>query len=145
MVQERNKQKFRHRMDVQLRFNDVDRFGHVNNAVYFSLYDMAKTEYLHLSLPHEFEFQTVVPVVANINADFFMPVFYGDSIVLETAVVHIGTKSFTLLQQAVNTNTNVVVCQCKTVMVCFSQKEKTAVEIPDDVRKAFETYEGIEP
>lgn len=27
--------KFRHTMPVQIRFSDVDQFGHVNNSVYF--------------------------------------------------------------------------------------------------------------
>ncbi len=31
--------KFRHTMPVQIRFSDVDQFGHMNNSVYFSLYD----------------------------------------------------------------------------------------------------------
>ena len=33
--------KFRHTMPVQIRFSDVDQFGHMNNSVYFSLYDLA--------------------------------------------------------------------------------------------------------
>ena len=144
MEHQTSKVKFHHQMDVQLRFNDVDRFGHVNNSVYFELYDMAKAEYLHDSLDFAFESQPVVPVVANINADFFLPIYYGDPIVLETAVVHIGTKSFTLLQQALNTKTNTVVCQCRTIMVCFSQKELAAVPVPDYVREAFEAYESKE-
>ena len=37
--------KFRHTLPIQLRFNDVDKFGHVNNTVYFSFYDLGKTEY----------------------------------------------------------------------------------------------------
>ena len=47
--------KFRHTMPVQIRFSDVDQFGHVNNSVYFSLYDLAKTTYIKdvlLSLIH---------------------------------------------------------------------------------------------
>ncbi len=27
---------FHHTLPIQLRFNDVDKFGHVNNTVYFS-------------------------------------------------------------------------------------------------------------
>ena len=38
--------KFNHTLPIQLRFNDVDKFGHVNNTVYFSFYDLGKTEYL---------------------------------------------------------------------------------------------------
>ena len=28
--------QFNHTLPIQLRFNDVDKFGHVNNTVYFS-------------------------------------------------------------------------------------------------------------
>ena len=34
--------KFNHTLPIQLRFNDVDKFGHVNNTVYFSFYDLSK-------------------------------------------------------------------------------------------------------
>ena len=32
-------------MPIQIRFNDVDKFGHVNNTIYFQFYDTAKTDY----------------------------------------------------------------------------------------------------
>lgn len=34
--------EFHHSLPIQLRFNDVDKFGHVNNTVYFSFYDLGK-------------------------------------------------------------------------------------------------------
>ena len=42
--------KFKHVMPAQIRFSDVDQFGHVNNSVYFSLYDLAKTTYIKEAL-----------------------------------------------------------------------------------------------
>ncbi len=132
---------YRHRIPVQLRFNDVDRFGHVNNTVYFSLYDLGKAEYLHAVLDARFEQQDVVPVVANINADFLHPIFYGDPVVIETATVRLGHKSFTLHQRAVNTATGAVLCQCSTTMVCFSLSAGETVDIPVGVRAAIERYE----
>ena len=36
---------FHHRTPLQLRFNDVDVLGHVNNTVYFSFYDTGKAIY----------------------------------------------------------------------------------------------------
>ena len=38
--------KFRHALPVQIRFSDVDQYGHMNNSSYFSLYDLAKTSYM---------------------------------------------------------------------------------------------------
>ena len=35
------------RLPIQIRFNDVDRLGHVNNNSYFSYYDLGKEEYLN--------------------------------------------------------------------------------------------------
>lgn len=135
---------FRHRMPIQIRFSDVDRNGHVNNNAYFSYYDLGKVDYLAAVLALSGETPDVVPVIANINADFFLPVFYGDDIVVETAVTHIGQKSFTLEQRAINTGTQEVVCRCSTVMVCYSLKEKQSIEIPESYRKAILHYESGE-
>lgn len=35
-----------HKLKVQLRFNDIDILGHLNNTVYFSLYDLGKARYM---------------------------------------------------------------------------------------------------
>ncbi len=40
-----NPDLFRHSAPMQIRFNDVDVLGHMNNTVYFTLYDTAKADY----------------------------------------------------------------------------------------------------
>ncbi len=135
---------FHHRIPIQIRFNDVDRYGHVNNNSYFPYYDLGKDDYLRKVLQSEYRAGDVVPVIANINADFFIPVLYGDSIVVETAIVKLGKRSFTLLQQAVNTKTEQVVCRCSTVMVCFSIKEQRSADMPEEFRRRIMAFEGLE-
>lgn len=66
---------FKHVLPVQIRFNDVDQYGHMNNSSYFSLYDLAKTSYLRDVFGQK-EWNRIGIVVANINADFLAPVFY---------------------------------------------------------------------
>lgn len=135
---------YRHRLPIQIRFNDVDRYGHVNNNAYFAFYDLGKQDYLTSVLKIDYRANDVVPVIANINADFYQPVFYGDDIVVETCVSHVGQKSFTLSQRAVNEKTGAVVCRCSTVMVCFSLKRQESADIPPAFRTAIEQYEGLE-
>ena len=135
---------FRHSVPIQIRFNDVDRYGHVNNNSYFSYYDLGREDYLHNVLKVDYESKEVVPVIANIQADFIMPIFYGDPIVVETRISRVGTKSFTLEQQAYNKKLKAIVCRCSTVMVCFSLENQVAVEIPDNYRTAICEYEGGE-
>ena len=120
--------KFQHEMPAQLRFSDVDQFGHVNNSVYFSLFDTCKTKYIFDALGQE-TFKDVVIVVAHINADFIAPIYYPDEIVIQTAVQHIGTKSFTLYQRVINNRTKEVKCVCQTVMVTFDLKNNKSIEI----------------
>lgn len=134
------RKNYRHRLPVQLRFSDVDRFGHVNNSVMFSLYDMAKTEYFKAVL-HELASGDTLAVAVNVNADFIHPVFYGDKIEIFTAVVRIGTKSLTVSQQAVNAGTGSVVSTCRTVLVTFSASRNDSIPVPGEMRNRFNRYE----
>ena len=76
-------ERYHHSLPIQIRFNDVDRYGHVNNNSYFAYYDLGKEEYLRNVLKMDYRNSDVVPVIANINADFILPIFYGDEIGME--------------------------------------------------------------
>ena len=69
-------ERYHHSLPIQIRFNDVDRYGHVNNNSYFAYYDLGKEEYLRNVLKVDYRKSEVVPVIANINADFIQPIFY---------------------------------------------------------------------
>ena len=133
--------KLKHVMPAQIRFSDVDQFGHVNNSVYFSLYDLAKTTYVNDVLGNA-NWGEIGIVVANINANFFAPVFFSDKMDIETAVVQLGNKSFTLLQRAVSVDSREVKCECRTVMVLYDLLTKEPMPIPDEYKKAICEYEG---
>jgi len=45
MAEESNNE-FHNVVPLQIRFNDVDKFGHVNNTIYFQFYDSGKTDYV---------------------------------------------------------------------------------------------------
>ena len=132
--------QFRHRLPVQIRFSDVDQFGHMNNSVYFSLYDLAKTAYLS-DVFGTLVWDQLGIVVANINADFLAPVFFTDRLEIETAVTHLGHKSFTLCQRAVDRATGIVKCQCRTVMVAYDTAAKVPVEVPASFKETVCAFE----
>lgn len=132
---------FKHVLPVQIRFSDVDQFGHVNNSVYFSLYDLAKTTYFR-DVFGEQDWTKMAVVVANINANFLAPVFFSDQPVIETTVIHIGNKSFTLLQRVIDQNQGIVKCECRTVMVGYDISTKEAIPIPAQYKEQICRYEG---
>ena len=110
--------QFNHTLPIQLRFNDVDKFGHVNNTVYFSFYDLGKTEYFASVCP-DVDWEKDGIVVVHIEANFLAQIYGSDHIAVQTAVTEIGTKSFHLAQRVIDTETQEVKCVCTSVMVAF--------------------------
>ena len=92
---EESSKKFHHVMPLQIRFNDVDKFGHVNNTVYFQFYDTAKTEYF-ASVCEGVDWERVAIVVVKIEAEFLAQIKAGCHIAGRTRVVKIGQKNFHL-------------------------------------------------
>ena len=137
-----DKIKFNHTTPIQLRFNDFDALGHVNNSVYFSFYDLGKTSYFNEVLPEVSISKEVGVVIGHIEVSFLLPVYPEEKVAVETAVVEIGNKSFKLLQQLIDVDTNEVKCICLTVMVCFDAITKTTHPISDTWRKAMAYFEG---
>lgn len=68
--------EFRHRVPLQLRFNDIDMLGHLNNSVYVSFMDLGKAAYFKTVMPTDIDWKRINVVVANINCDFFCSVLF---------------------------------------------------------------------
>lgn len=134
--------EFKHSIPVQLRFNDADSLGHVNNAVYFSFYDLGKTEYFKAVRGESIFKNPIDVVVAHADVDFLEPVFLTDDIAVETTVLSIGTKSFRLEQRIYCRETKAVKCRCSTIMVGFDFKTKQTIEISNEWRNSIEQFEG---
>ena len=85
--------KFNHQMSVQIRFNDVDIYGHVNNAVILSYFDLGKVSYFEELDKQGIGHGDMALVIVNVNVDFKAPIFMGDNIVVKTKIYEIGNKS----------------------------------------------------
>ena len=133
--------EFHHSLPIQLRFNDVDKFGHVNNTVYFSFYDLGKTEYFGSVCPGV-DWEKTGIVVVHIEADFVRQIFGSDHVAVQTAVSEIGTKSFHLIQRVVDTDTQETKCVCQSVMVTFDLEKHESVPLREEWVEAICRYEG---
>ena len=133
--------QFRHTLPIQLRFNDIDQFGHVNNSIYFTYYDLGKADYFARVHP-DLDLGRDGVVVVNIEANFLSPILGADKVAVQTTVAEIGNKSMTLLQQVLNTETKEVKCTCKSILVAFDLKKNESRIIPEDWIEAVSAYEG---
>lgn len=132
---------FRHHMPLQMRFNDIDMLGHLNNSVYLTFMDLAKTRYFQAVLGDKLRWGEIGVVIVNINCDFCAPTFFDDVIEVETAVVAVGEKSLTLEQRVYSPDDERVRCRCRTIMSGFNTKTLKSEPISDEWREALEKYE----
>ena len=142
MTEERSN-NYRHVLPLQIRFNDVDKFGHVNNTVYFQFYDTAKTDYI-ATVCKGVDWERLAIVVVKIEAEFVSQIKGDDHIAGRTRIVKIGNKSFHLEQDVIDIDTQEVKSRCLSVMVLYDLERQQTIPLPDEWRKAISNYEGLE-
>ena len=142
MTEER-RNDYRHVLPLQIRFNDVDKFGHVNNTVYFQFYDTAKTDYI-ATVCKGVDWERLAIVVVKIEAEFLAQIKGNDHIAGRTRIVKIGNKSFHLEQDVIDSDRQEVKSRCLSVMVLYDLERQQTIPLPDEWRKAITDYEGLE-
>lgn len=130
-----------HTLPIQLRFNDTDALGHVNNGTYMAFYDLGKIAYFEALFGRKIDPQNTGVVVAHLETDFLEPVFLNDDLAVQTRIDRIGNKSFTLYQQLIDRRTGIVKSTCKVVMVGYDFETRTTQQITDEWREAVTRYE----
>lgn len=129
-----------HKIRVQLRFNDIDILGHLNNTVYFSLYDLGKAKYMEEAGLRDKAPAPPTSVIADVHCAYVKPVLFGDEVYVTTRCTEIGDKHFVLEQQLVD-NRDEVRSHCRTVMVYIDPATRRAAPLPADYREKIEKYE----
>lgn len=132
---------FRHRLPVQIRFNDVDMFGHLNNSVYLQFLDMGKYAYFRQFMADTFGSEPTAPVVANINCDFIEPTMIDESLEVLTAITDIADSSMVLDQRIVNASGHVK-CSARTIMVNIDLATGRPTTVSDLWRHRITNYEN---
>lgn len=122
---------FRHAIPLQLRFNDIDVLGHVNNNSQLSLFDVGKTEFYNDLRGTLDDWSKVEAVIVNINCTFMRQIHFTDPIEVRTRVKKIGEKSFVLQQILRNTNDGEICSFCESVMVSVDLETRESKPIPE--------------
>lgn len=133
---------FLHIVPVQMRFNDIDVLGHLNNSVYFSFFDLGKTSYFSKVRGENVDWMKADIVIANINCDFLAQTFFHEPIEVRTQTIKMGEKSIVLAQQVCNSDTGEVKAQCLCVMVSFDITTGKSKPLSENWRSALQRFEG---
>ena len=86
---------FRHFASFDTRWRDDDRYGHLNNAIYYELFDSAINQLLIEYGILNFESGDHVFLVASSGCDYFSELSYPDKIEVGLAISRLGNSSVT--------------------------------------------------
>lgn len=133
---------FNVRTSIQIRFNDIDGLGHVNNSVYSQYFDQGRMDYFRiLNGGKSVDWHKAKLVIASTKIDFLKPVFLNEPADVLTKVYKIGNKSLKMIQHLIDPETEEVKATCKSVMVGFDNVSMQSIELPENWRSAILSFE----
>lgn len=140
---------FRHSRSIEVRFADTDAMGHVNNALYHTYVETARTKYLEeildepvrLGVHGEPSF-----ILADSRMVYRSPAFYGETLTVETRMTRIGQSSMTAEHRITAPDSPVgrarLVAVCESVLVHYDYARATPKPVPAEAAARIEAFEG---
>jgi acyl-CoA thioester hydrolase len=119
-----------------VRWDDIDAFGHVNNAKYLTYIQEARFQWSFYQYASRNEKPTLVEmVVAKAEIDYLVPIYEGGKFYdVNLWVESIGNSSFVMGYEVVGDN-GVVHAKVKSVQVAVSMETKKSRPLTDPERE----------
>lgn len=122
-----------HRTEIQVRFNDTDALGHLNNTSYALYAEQGRVDFLD-----RFRSEGIYLILAHLSLDFLKQVRFRDAVHVITRVAKVGRTSLTL-DQEVYSNDDLAV-RVRSVVVMFDYAAQQPVAISEAVQAQLEPY-----
>jgi len=123
-----------------VRWDDIDAFGHVNNAKYLVFAQEARFHWSFVQFEGKVEQPSIVEmVVARAEVDFIEPIYEGGRFVdVHLWVDKIGTSSFGMVYEI--SDNGVLFARVKSVQVMVSLETKKSRPLNDAEREFLNKY-----
>jgi acyl-CoA thioester hydrolase len=129
------------RWPVGTRWADNDMFGHLNNAVYYQLFDTAINAWINTSTGLDPLATPTLGIVAESGCRYFSELHFPDGLVVGLAVTRLGRSSVTYRLGVFRDAENVqpITALGHWVHVYVDRTSRKPVPIPDAIRSLLAT------
>lgn len=136
---------YKHSMPVQIRFSDIDRLNHVNNACYLNFFELGRVHYFNQVLGGVINWAESGFVLARTEIDYIEPLYLNDEIRCYTRVQKLGNKSLVVENTIVRLTKNgeVVSARGTGVLVAMNYLTNESIVLPEEWRKLISEFEAI--
>jgi acyl-CoA thioester hydrolase len=125
-------------LPMTTRWSDNDVFGHLNNAVYYSLFDSAINRWVGHATGLDPAALPAMGVVAESGCRYLGEVSYPQDVRIGLAVVRIGRSSVTYRPALFAQDDEAPAAVGRWVHVYVDRDSRRPVPLPDALRSAFE-------
>jgi len=126
-------------VELDVRWGDVDSFGHVNNAVFLAYLEQCRSEWMS-SVPCHWQEGETGPVVASININYRRPLYWPQRIVVTLTPASPGRSSIKLESEirsvpARDEDKAVLYADATATLVWIDKKTGESVPLPTSIRE----------
>lgn len=121
------------------RWADNDAYGHLNNVVYYALFDTAVNALLIEAKLLDPATSPVIGLVVESSCRFFASLAYPDPVDVGVAIEHLGTSSVRYHFAAFGPNAETAAAAGRYTHVYVDRAANRPVPIPDGHRRLMET------
>ena len=126
---------YRQKTPIQIRFKDIDKLGHVNNANHITYFELARVDYFDALAGNAIKIDWVNEgvILAKVEMEYKMPILLEDKVFVYTWVSKMGAKSFDMSCSIVKLEkgAEVEVAKGLAVIVCYNYATNQTILIPD--------------
>ena len=124
------------RIELVIRWKELDALNHVNNAQYFSYFEEARIQYFdYLKLDDISYKANEGPILAHVSCDFQSPVLYPDTLSVGTGVSRIGRSSLDLNHDIFSHQQNKIVATAHSVVVMLDYQTGISIPVSDEMKQ----------
>ncbi|ASB48982.1 acyl-CoA thioesterase [Alkalitalea saponilacus] len=133
---------FNHQTPIQIRFNDIDGLGHVNNSTIMEYFDLGRLGYLNISVGRRLGVDGKNVVIVSYKTDFYNQVKINDQLTVLTKVYKLGNKSIKMFQWLIKDGENIPIASCDSILSGIDIHQNCAIVIPEEWRQCFDHIEN---
>jgi acyl-CoA thioester hydrolase len=139
-------ENFKHKVPIQIRFKDIDKMGHVNNANHITYVEIARIKYFEDVVKSDGQWSKETGLIlARTEIDYKSPIHLHDTVFVYTRCSRIGTKSITLEFVIVREKETKeeLLANGACVVVYFNYRHDKTILVPEEHKEKIMEYEGM--
>ena len=119
---------------IQTRWKDMDSFGHINNAVYLTYIEDARTT---LFKRWNLKSQNKSVIVASLKINYFTQIKHPSKLIIGSKISRIGNSSFDIQSAIFIDGLKKPAALSLVICVCYDYENGQSVTVYDEIRNDF--------